>query len=274
MMTENPILISADIINSTGKARAFYSTRSGGISSGCYSTLNLSWRGTDSPENIKENYKIACREAGIDINALVFLFVRGGDAVQKSRPRTLSALEGIDIPHKHCGKFNKKAIPNVDALITDEKSVTLTSRTADCVPVLILDEKLNCIGAVHSGWRGTLQSITVETLKQMEKEYGTSAADCLVSIGPCICKECFEVDSDVAASFNEKFGRKYCSYDGEKYHIDLVSIISDELITLGVPKKKISLSANICTACNTDMFFSHRAEHGNTGGMCAFLSLI
>lgn len=263
MMTENPILISADIINSTGKARAFYSTRSGGISSGCYSTLNLSWRGTDSPENIKENYKIACREAGIDINALVFAGQTHSKNVMK-----------VGVIHKHCGKFNKKAIPNVDALITDEKSVTLTSRTADCVPVLILDEKLNCIGAVHSGWRGTLQSITVETLKQMEKEYGTSAADCLVSIGPCICKECFEVDSDVAASFNEKFGRKYCSYDGEKYHIDLVSIISDELITLGVPKKKISLSANICTACNTDMFFSHRAEHGNTGGMCAFLSLI
>ena len=263
MMKEKPVLISADIINSTGKALAFYSTRSGGVSTGRYSALNLSWRGADLPENIKENYKIACKEAGLDVNTLVF----AGQTHSKN-------VVKVGAEHKHCGKFNEKAVSDVDALITNEKGITLTSRTADCVPVLILDEKLDCIGAVHSGWRGTLQSITEETLKQMEKEYGTNAEDCLVSIGPCICKDCFEVDSDVAKSFCEKFGEKYCSYDGRKYHIDLVSIITDGLIALGVPDKKISLSANICTACNTDMFFSHRAEKGNTGGMCAFISLV
>ena len=256
-------IISSDIINGTGKARAYFSTRIGGVSGGCYSALNLSWRGADSPDNIKENYRIACGEAGIDIDSLVF----AGQTHSKN-------VEKVGAAHRHCGRFNEKAIPNVDALITNEKNVTLTCRTADCVPVLILDEEAGCIGAVHSGWRGTLQSITIETLFRMKNEYGSKASNCLISIGPCICEDCFEVDSDVADSFTDKFGQKYCSYDGLKYHIDLVSIIVDELTNFGIDKNKISLSANICTACNTEMFFSHRAENGNTGGMCAFITLV
>ena len=256
-------LIPAEIINSTDKAKGFYSTRNGGVSADCYGTLNLSWRGADLPQNIEANYKAACTAMDVDPDTLVFAAQTHSKNVAK-----------VDASHAHRGLFAKAAIPDVDALITDTKGITLTSRTADCVPVLVLDTKHNCIAAIHSGWRGTLQSITTETLWCMQKEYGTDTRDCVVSVGPCICKDCFEVDADVAEDFSVKFGEKYCSFDGRKYHIDLVSIIVDELISLGVPNGGISLSENICTACNTDTFFSHRAEKGKTGGMCAFLTLL
>lgn len=156
--------------------------------------------------------------------------------------------------------------PEADAVLTDRPGVLAGVRTADCVPVLLVDPVRRAVAAVHAGWRGTVAGVLPHAVRGMEEEYGSSPGEVEAAIGPCIGACCFEVGDEVAARFHERFVDRR----RERPHVDLTSTLMDQLRTAGV--KRI-LACRTCTSCDTGSYFSHRAERGRAGRMLAVVGI-
>ena len=183
------------------------------------------------------------------------------------------------IENKHIGMGVSKEtdIKNADGLMTDKPDVPLCIFSADCVPVLIADKNKKVVAAVHSGWRGTVGKIGQVTLQKMEKEYGTNPGDVLAAIGPSICQCCYEVSEDVICQFKESFDQKHWSdlfyqKENRKFQLNLWKANEIILREAGVQKENLAIT-NVCTSCNHEILFSHRASKGQRGGLAAFLAL-
>lgn len=154
-----------------------------------------------------------------------------------------------------------------DALTSELKGVTLGVQTADCLPLLIGDQRTGAFAAVHAGWRGTLKGILARTIEAMQHEFETRSADAIVAIGPGLQQCCFEVGSEVEEAFRNQFtyGTSLFSRksSNEKGHLDLVEANIRQLAEMGVSRDRIYMS-DLCTKCRTDIFFSHR--DGRTPG--------
>jgi len=162
----------------------------------------------------------------------------------------------------------KSAIPHCDAMITDQKGVMLTILTADCVPILLFDKKLNVVSAIHAGWRGTEQQIVIKTVQKMIREFGSNPVDIIAGVAPSIGRCCYEVDWGVAQHFSD-YKDAFDKVE-DKYMLDLPHINRLQLLEAGVSEENIELS-NICTACKVDSYFSYRKENGCSG---RFMSMI
>jgi YfiH family protein len=160
------------------------------------------------------------------------------------------------------------AIEDCDALITDLKGVVLNVLTADCVPILLFDEKKEVVAAIHAGWKGTKAQIVSKTVQKMKEVYGCDPKDIIAGIAPSIGDCCYEVGEEVAEHFfdiPEGFSSK-----GEKYMLDLPLINKKQLLGAGVQEENIEMS-HTCTACDVERFFSYRKEQGCSG---RFMSMI
>lgn len=243
-----------------------FSTRLGGVSRGEFNSMNMSFNRGDDAENVTENYKRLCAAVGIEFESLVasaqdhHTFVR----------RVTSSEKGIGI-------YKPRDLESVDALITNEKGVTLVTYFADCTPILLVDTKKLAVGAAHAGWRGTVGRIGEKTVERMTEEFGSNPNDIVAAIGPTINKCCYEVDEPVALKFKELEGldtEKFVTpKEGGKYMIDLAETNRQILMSAGVPDKNITLS-DVCTRCNSDLVWSHRATGGKRGGMCALIEIV
>jgi YfiH family protein len=161
-------------------------------------------------------------------------------------------------------------------LVSDTPNVLLTVKTADCVPVLIGDPLTRAFAAVHAGWRGTSSSIIKQVIEQMEREYGSRAANMRAAIGPAANACCYEVGGDVINIFKERFPRAdklfTATRDGHA-RIDLHAANRDQLIDAGVSADRIHL-APFCTMDRNDLFFSYRQEkhvHGRVGRLMSVI---
>lgn len=154
-----------------------------------------------------------------------------------------------------------------DALITKCRNIPIGIFTADCVPIIIADKVNKIIAVVHAGWKGTYSKIVKNVILHMVSNLGTDPLNIIVAIGPSIGSCCFEVGSDVASKFY------YVEKRSGKYYVDLWKENIKQVHECGVNLENISC-CNICTACNTDTFFSYRAEHGKTGRMETFIEII
>ena len=167
---------------------------------------------------------------------------------------------------------------NIDGLITNVPGLTLATFYADCVPLFFVDPVSRSIGLSHAGWRGTLKRMGAKTVAQMVREFHTEPEHLRVAIGPSICQDCYEVSEEVAAEFKKEFARYaderlvYRTKEG-KYHLNLWRANEIALLEAGVRQKYLSVT-NICTCCNPDKLFSHRASHGMRGNLAAFLQLL
>ena len=141
--------------------------------------------------------------------------------------------------------------------------------SADCYGVLLADSKRKAVGAVHSGWRGTLYDIAGKAVLAMNENFNVHPEDVIAAIGPGIGKCCFEVDLDVASKFEEKY---VSEKENNKFLVDLVSVIKDNLLKMGLKEENILIS-NRCTVCENDKFYSYRSHKDKTGRMGAFISL-
>ena len=157
-------------------------------------------------------------------------------------------------------------LEGIDAVMTNLKGVCVCISTADCVPVLIYDKRSGAVGAVHAGWRGTVQNIIDETISTMISVYGTQPKDCTAVIGPSISLDSFEVGDEVYdefanAGFNMgRIAKRYpCGDDGvrTKWHIDLWEANRTQLLDSGLLPQSIEI-AGVCTYKNYDKFFSAR----------------
>jgi YfiH family protein len=162
----------------------------------------------------------------------------------------------------------------VDGVVTDIPGVVLTVFGGDCPPVYIVDPVRKAIGLVHAGWRGTLGRIPEVAVANMAVRFGCDPADMYAAVGPGICRDCYEMGDEVYEAFTDKWSKeevdrilsKYPAVDsdgaeipGGKYHLDLREANRMTLMGAGIPQDHIEIS-NICTKCNSDVFYSYRAR--------------
>jgi YfiH family protein len=160
-----------------------------------------------------------------------------------------------------------------DIILTDQPSVTLFMRFADCVPILVHDPRNGIIGLAHAGWMGTLRDVARTTVQAMQKNYGSHPADLVAGIGPSIGPDHYEIGADVILQVMQKYGDEsellLKSHQG-KIHFNLWEANRVALERAGVEQIEVS---SICTACHTEDWYSHRAERGRTGRFGALISL-
>lgn len=168
--------------------------------------------------------------------------------------------------HKGTGVYKEVHFTDTDALVTNVPGIALLTVHADCIPVQFLDPVHMAVGSVHSGWKGTLGEIALETVNTMKKVYGTDPTDLIAAIGPGICQDCFEISKDVFDCFNEKYPELCCNTEyvraGKaegKWQLNLKAFVRHSLLKAGVLPENINNDLP-CTCCNEDEFFSHRRD--------------
>jgi len=149
-----------------------------------------------------------------------------------------------------------------DALLEDAPGSVVAVKTADCIPILLADDRRRAVAAVHAGWRGTVARIAVRALEAMRARFGTEPADVHAAIGPGIGKCCYEVGPEVAGQFGER-GRA---------HIDLAQANRLQLAAAGVPPERFYV-ANLCTKCLAAEFHSYRRDGEAAGRLYAFAGI-
>ncbi len=149
-----------------------------------------------------------------------------------------------------------------DALIERTPGSVVAVKTADCIPVLLIDERLRAVAAVHAGWRGTVARIAAGAVEAMGRAYGSRVEDLHAAIGPGIGKCCYEVGPEVAAQFGE-VGR---------VHLDLAAANRRQLEEMGVTPGRIHAS-NLCTMCRSGEFYSFRRDQNAAGRMYSFAGI-
>lgn len=244
--------------------RHIFSTRLGGVSEGACGSMNLSFRNGDSRENVYENYRRVCGAAGIDTAHLVL-----------SRQTHTNNVLAVTREHLGTG-YSKPEFCDIDGLVTNEPGVALVTQYADCTPLLFYDPVARVCANSHSGWRGTVKRIGEVTVKKMINEFGCKPQNIIAAIGPCICKNCYEVDMPVYTEFQKSGipldGVITPKADGEHFSLDLARANKEILLAAGVLPQNIDV-ADLCTFENCDELHSHRATAGKRGNLAAIIEM-
>lgn len=257
-------LYCAEALDKAGGVSHGFSTREGGITvDPPKASLNLSWTRCGSPEEVIADFKIFAEGAGIDYDDMAVVNHEHGANV-------------LRIAHEHRGRgFYKDPLPPCDGIITDDPTVTLVTSHADCGAYFFYDPVHRAIGMAHAGWKGTLLRIGAEMARRMAEEFDTDPSDIIAATGPCICRDCFEVDADLGEKFQSEFGYPGISRPGRqgKAYVDLELAAAVQFVEAGIRPESITLM-NACTYENRQHFFSHRRDKGITGSMAAYIKLI
>lgn len=253
-------------LEDTKLVRHGFSTRMGGVSTGHLSELNLSFTRGDDPESVRENFARIGKAIGFDVDSLVLS--------QQTHTTNVRLVTEED----RGGGFTKLlGYTDVDGLITDVPGLVLATFYADCVPLFFVDPVHRAIGLSHSGWKGTVNRMGRVTVERMREAFGTRPEELLAAIGPSICQDCYEVSEEVARAFGEEFSdqadeRLLYQKENGKYQLNLWRANEIVLLEAGVRREHLAMT-NICTCCNPDLLFSHRASQGKRGNLGAFLGL-
>ncbi len=235
------------------RVRAFSTTRSGGTSVGAYAYFNITHYCGDNAEAVRQNRKLLCAELGISDNCL-FL------------PRQVHGTEIFQVNDdflKRSAEEREQCLDGIDALTTDIPGLCIGVSTADCIPVLLYDERHHAIAAVHAGWRGTVNRIVEKTISHMHERFGTEGKDLHAVIAPGISPEAFEVGDEVYEAFADanfpmqQIARRYPAAGESKWHIDLWAANFLQLEACGLSLSSIQVSG-ICTVRESSRFFSAR----------------
>ena len=258
--------LSFPLLEQSGLVHHGFSTRMGGVSTGIYESMNLSFTRGDEDASVRENFERFGAAIGVRTSDMVF-----------SRQTHTSNVRIVTEEDRGKGIVCPVDYANVDGLVTDVPGLCLVTFYADCVPLFFLDPVRKVIGLSHSGWRGTVAKIGLETVKKMQEVYGSRPEDTLACIGPSICQSCYEVSSDVIDAFREAFSQElwealfYEKPDG-KYQLNLWKANEAVFAEAGILPEHIAVT-NICTNCNPELLYSHRASGGRRGSLAAFLAL-
>ena len=258
-------LLKYPLLEQTGIVEHCFTTRIGGVSKGIYESLNLSFTRGDEDAAVRENFRRLAGAMKTDVSKFVFT-----DQTHTTNVRRVTAEDAGK------GIVKERDYTDIDGLITNEPGLVLSTFYADCVPLYFVDPVHRAIGMSHSGWKGTVGKMGAATITAMKREFGTEAKDLVCAIGPSICQDCYEVSEDVADAFKEAFpghaDEILLDKKNGKYQLDLWGANEIVLTEAGVLKEQIAVT-NICTCCNPDLLFSHRASHGKRGNLGAFIYL-
>jgi YfiH family protein len=236
-------------------------TRRGGSSPRPWSSLNTGATVGDDPFRVAENRRRLFHSIGRPVESMYDVWqVHGKDVICTSAPRP-----------------KKNAHIKADAILTDKPEVTLFMRFADCVPILLCDPARSVVGLAHAGWQGTVKKIASATIKVMKENYGCKPENIIAGIGPSIGPLHYQVGNDVVSAVQRAFGSDstelllFHDIEGDNgTYLDLWKANRLTLENAGV--KHIELS-ELCTACNLDDWYSHRAEKGQTGRFGVLIGL-
>lgn len=228
--------------------------RTGGISTGARTSLNLGKRWGDGPEVVEENRRRLAVHAGYDPADL-----------QATRHVHGTAVWAVGEPLAADAEF--------DGLVCDRPGPVLGAFAADCVPLLFADPAARVIGACHAGWRGTVNGVAAHTIARMT-ELGAQPARIRVALGPSIGPCCFEVGPEVVSEFAAAFGNvpKLVVQGLHKDHVDLRVALRASLERAGVTPEHIA-DQPPCTKCEPDRFFSYRRDGKDGGVHMAFIAM-
>ena len=183
--------------------------------------------------------------------------------------------------NKNLPDVNLEEYSRTDGIITQKENLVLSTTNADCILLLFFDPVTKTIANTHSGWKGTLQRISVKTVEKMVNEFGCKSEDIICCICPSIRKCHFEVDKDVKDLFEEEFKDLNISQnidimekqkDKEKWNIDTVLINKIILEKAGLKTENI-IDSGLCSVCNKDLIHSFRVEKQGYGLNTALISL-
>jgi polyphenol oxidase len=262
-----------------------FSTRHGGVSR-VYGgdALNLGFTKHDSRAAVERNRELLLKKLGI---------------ANGRKPWPLVTLRQIHSDLIHCVERLPEQIPVGDGLISDVPELLLAVQTADCLPVIVVDQKRRAVGVFHAGWRGTAKRIVEKGIGEMRRHFGSEPRNLVAAIGPGVQSCCYEVGEEVRNRFETQFAyaadlfREVKQSDPvrEKYpllfltarapghseppvklFLDLVEANRRQLMDAGLTAKNIETSA-LCTACRSDLLFSFRAERGVTGRLMGVVGI-
>jgi polyphenol oxidase len=220
-------------------------SRAGGVSEGRCASLNVSYSVGDVTDNVDENLRRVAATLGTSRDDLFAAYQVHGRAITVVEPHT-------------------EPRPRCDVLVTKSPDKTLMLRFADCTPVLLADPKRQAVAAVHAGWRGSAVRAAGAAVEALREVFGSRSSDIVAGIGPAIGPCCYTVGQDVCEAFSD---RPQLFSDGK---LDLWEANRQALIEAGVAAENIEV-AGVCTRCESDRFFSHRANAGQPAGRFAAL---
>jgi YfiH family protein len=196
--------------------------------------------------------------------------------VDVDRLRLLHQVHGRHVVIAASGGDPSPNPPEADAIISDDPSLALVVRVADCAPILIADRRLGVAAAVHAGWRSTMQRIVMHAVCALESTYGTRAEDLIVAVGPSLGTCCGEMGEEVVEAFRQEghddgsLSRWFVREAGKRPHFDLWRANRDQLEAAGVRRQAIHVSG-LCTRTYPDTFHSYRAAGQQAGRMAAVI---
>lgn len=240
-----------------------YSTRLGGVSKNEFKSMNLSLSCGDDPKNVIKNYEIFCSALDFDINKIV--------RIKQVHGNKIEMISEEDVKNG----FEKEVTKTADGLVTNVPGIILSTRHADCLAIFMVDPVLKVVGLAHAGWRGTVARVAKSLVDAFINNYGSDPQNIVCALGPGIRKCCFEVGKDVFEEFKNMnlvgFDNFY-TQNGDRFNIDTLKVNKEILIQCGVKEQNI-FKSDVCTNCNHDLLFSHRASGGKRGNNGAFIMI-
>jgi polyphenol oxidase len=218
---------------------------------------NMSYMVGDAPDLVAQNRRAWATAIGYQHDRLVL-----GRQVHET------TILSVDESHAGRGADTvETSIRGVDGLITSTPGIPIGVMAADCVPILLFDQRTRTVGAVHAGWRGTVDGIASAAVSSMQSSYGTDPMDLRVCLGPSICARCYQVGNEVVDRWQS--GPCSASADpvrvtGDGIYFDLRAANVGQLLERGVPEESIEVSS-VCTRCANGSMFSRRGLGPRTG---------
>lgn len=232
-----------------------FTQRDGGVSQKEFDSLNLAFHVEDDESLVQINHDILANTLDYDKYSLVYM-----------------KQFHSDIIHIVTEDDNFNTPPTCDALITDKTNTPLMVMVADCFPVLFYDPSQKVIAVAHSGRAGTFQNIVKKVIEKMHSEFHSNPKNILVNVGAGIGECCYEVGEEIVTEAQE-LGYDYAiTKKEEKNFLNISNILQQQLKESGIKDKHLKID-NTCTSCNTDQYFSYRAE-GKTGRFAGVICLI
>jgi hypothetical protein len=276
-----------------------FSTRQGGTSQAPCAGLNLGFTESDVRARVEENRRRFFHQLGAGDFALAPL-----RQVHSSHSWVMARDHDGHLAWQLAGAGDPASAPDPpagDGLMTAEPGILLTIRIADCLPLLLVDPQRRAVAAVHAGWRGALARIIEKAVGDMRRALGSDPQRLIAAVGPSIRACCYEVGAEVVDAFHGGFARAerffrplptlaeaaaghasipflnahppgHAPEHAPAAHLDLTAVAREQLECAGVKPANI-LVADFCTACRTDLFFSHRREGSRTGRQVAAIGI-
>jgi len=226
-------------------------TRTGGVSTAPYLSLNLGLHVADDPDRVQTNRERAASAVGLPVEALVFAAQVHGPVVAVVD----AAVSGV-------------AVSGVDSLVTTTPGLCLVVLAADCLPVLLADPAAGVVAAAHAGRAGLAAGILQETVAAMVR-LGATAAGMTAVLGPAACGRCYELPTSLADQVGMAVpGSRSTTRQGTA-GVDLAQGAAGLLAAAGVARIR---AVGGCTIEQPETFFSYRRD-GITGRHGALVQL-